>query len=83
MFFWLADIDEVYSTGNFIIDGHNVDVVLENGLLDKVEVGDTITFTSAPRLFWSDYFRPIIHISTSEEEILNLQEGYKNLMDMF
>lgn len=81
--FWLADIDEAYATTNFKIEGDNADVVLQNGILDKIEIGDTITFTSAPRIFWDGYFFPIIQIATADEEILNLEEGYKNLMDMF
>ena len=81
--FWLSEIDEAYVTRSFKIEGNNADLVLENGILDEIKIGDTITYTSAPRVFWNGYFFPIIQIATSDEEILNLEDGYENLMDMF
>ena len=80
---WLSEIDEAYQCSDFIIKGNNVDLVLENGILDKIEIGDTITYTSAPRIFGNGYFMPIIEISVSGEELLNVDDGYKNLMDLY
>lgn len=80
---WLSEIDEAYQCSDFIIEGNNVDLVLENGILDKIEIGDVITYTSAPRIFGNGDFMPIIEISASNEELLNVDDGYKNLMDLY
>lgn len=80
---WLSEIDEAYQCSDFIIEGKNVDLVLENGILDKIEIGDAITYTSAPRIFGNGDFMPIIEISASGEELLNVDDGYKNLMDLY
>lgn len=81
--FWLSEIDEAYECNDFIIEGNNVDLVLQNGILDKIEIGDVITYTSAPRIFGNGDFMPIIQISVSGEELLNIDDGYKNLMDLY
>ena len=80
---WLSEIDEAYQCSDFIIEGNNVDLVLENGILDKIEIGDAITYTSAPRIFGNGDFMPIIEISVYGEELLNVDDGYKNLMDLY
>lgn len=81
--FWLSEIDEAYECSDFIIEGNNVDLALQNGIFDKIEIGDVITYTSAPRIFGNGDFMPIIQISISGEELLNLDDGYKNLMDLY
>ena len=77
------EIDEVYVNGGFIIRGDNVSVVMENGILDKVKVGDKITFTSAPRYFGDGYTVPIVALYIGDEEILNFDVGHKNLMKLY
>lgn len=81
--FWLSEIDEAYASSDFIIEGNNADLVLQNGILDKIEIGDVITYTSAPRILGNGDFMPIIQISVSGEELLNLDDGYKNLMSLY
>ena len=57
---WLSEIDEAYQCSDFIIEGSNVNLVLQNGILDKIEIGDVITYISAPRIFGNEDFMPII-----------------------
>ena len=80
---WLYDTDPSYQTPNFVIKGNNTTVALENGILDKVKIGDTITVTSAPRFFYDGYMMPIIGLSIGDTEILNIETGHRNLMDMY
>ncbi len=80
---WLSEIDEAYQCSDFIIEGNNAALVLQNGILDKIKIGDVITYTSAPRIFGNGDFMPIIEISVSEEELLNVDDGYRNLMDLY
>ena len=80
---WLYDTDPSYQSTTFGIKGNNVSVALENGILDKVKIGDTITVTSAPRYFYNGYDMPIIGLSIGDIEILNIETGHQNLMDMY
>lgn len=80
---WLSEIDEEYQTTDFIIEGKNLELVLQNGILDKIKIGDEITYTSATKFFGNGDFMPIISISVSGEELLNMSDGHKNLMDLY
>lgn len=80
---WLDEIHEDYQTGDFIIKGKNLKLVLERGILEKLKAGDEITFTSAPRYFGDGYFMPIVAITVNDEELLGFEEGHKNLMAMY
>ncbi len=81
--FWLSEIDESYSDSNFIMRGENARVAISNGILEKIHIGDEITFSSAPRYFGDGYFMPIIHISIGDDVILDFDEGHSNLMDSY
>ena len=80
---WLSDIDPQYQSEVFIFRGENAAAVLENGILTKVKIGDTITFTSAPRFFGNGYFMPIVALYIGEEAILEFEIGYQNLLDSY
>ena len=80
---WLSEIDDAYQCSDFIIEGENFSIVLDNGILDKIKVGDTIEFTSAPRYFGNGDFMPLVALSVGDEELLNFEEGHKNLMDLY
>ena len=80
---WLSDIDPQYQSEAFIFRGENAATVLENGILSKVKIGDTITFTSAPRYFGNGYFMPIVELYIGEEAILEFEIGYQNLLDSY
>ena len=56
---------------------------MENGILSKVKIGDTITFTSAPRFFGDGYFMPIVELYIGDEAILEFEIGYQNLLDSY
>ena len=80
---WLSGIDPSYQSSAFIIRHENVTVVMENEFLNKIRVGDTITYTSAPGYFGDGYFMPIIGISAKASEILDVETGYQNLMNSY
>ena len=80
---WLLEIDESYQCNDFIIEGNNTDLVIKNGIFDKIKMGDTITFTSAPRIFGNGDFLPVVEILIGEATILSFEEGYENLMKLY
>ena len=81
--FWLSEIDEAYESSDFIIKGRNLSVVLEKGVVEKIDVGSKITYTSAPGYFGNGYFMPIVAISVAGEELLSFDEGYENLIKSY
>ena len=65
----------------FKIVGKNLEVVKSNGIDDKLKIGEQITFITAPKYFGDGYVMPIVAISINEENLLDFEEGYKNLLD--
>ena len=80
---WLTDIDPSYQAKEFMISGDNASEAIENEIMIKVNIGDTIIFTSAPHYFGNGYFMPIIGITIENTEILNMETGYQNLMNSY
>ena len=80
---WLSETDEVYTTKNFIVEGDNLKIVLENNILEKLKINDNIIFTSAPRIFGNGYFLPLVEIKFNDESILEFSDGYNNLMNSY
>ena len=81
--FWLGEIDDSYQCSDFIVEGENVSLLFERGIMDKVKIGDRITFTSAPRYFGNGDFMPIVALSINGEELLSFEEGYSGLIDLY
>lgn len=79
--FWLSNIDNAYQASSFIIRGSSAQTVLKNGVLEKIKIGDTIIFTSAPAYFGNGYFMPIVQLSMGDEMFLTFEEGYLNLIE--
>ena len=75
------DIPEDYSDTNFVIEGENLRIVLENGFAEKVQLGTTVEYVSAPRYFWDGYSMPIVELSVDGEILLTFEEGKINLLD--
>ncbi|HIV47949.1 MAG TPA: hypothetical protein H9749_09110, partial [Candidatus Acutalibacter stercorigallinarum] len=65
----------------FKIVGDNVQIVLENGISEKIKLGDTVEFVTAPRYFGDGYVMPIVAISVDGEQLLDYEEGYANFME--
>ena len=57
--------------------------MLERGVLEKIETGSEITYTSATRYFGNGYYMPMVALSVDGEELLSFDEGYKNLMKLY
>ena len=77
---WLTDISEVYSSSDFVVSKDSAALLMKNGVLDKVAVGDTITFISAPGCYSNGYEFPVVGLTVDGEELLSFDTGYKNLM---
>lgn len=66
---------------NFKIVGKNLPIVQENGIDEKIQLGDQVEFITAPKYFGDGYVMPIVSISVDGEELLSYEEGYANFLE--
>lgn len=90
LFIEITEADEAYNHGgakiwypSFVVTGKSVELVLENGLLEKLQPGDEIIFTSAPRILYNGHALPIVYLELDGEVLLPFEVGYENLMDEY
>ncbi len=77
----LSELSSVLDDTCFKIVGENLKIVKANKIDDKLKTGEQITFITAPKYFGDGYVMPIVAISISGENLLDFEEGYKNLLD--
>ena len=76
-----SELSSVLNDTCFKIVGENLEIVKANRIDDKLKIGEQITFVTAPKYFGDGYVMPIVAISISSENLLDFEEGYKNLLD--
>ncbi len=81
LYIGFSDISEKFEDNCFVVIGRNMDIVLENGIETKLNVGDKVTFVAAPKVFGDGYVLPIVSMTIDEEELLGFDEGYLNLLE--
>ena len=77
-----SDMSENFEDDCFVIAGSNMDIVLANGIKNKLKMGDTITFIATPKVFGDGYVIPIVSITINNQELLGFEEGYQNLLKL-
>lgn len=81
MYIDFCDLSSIFDDTCFKIVGENLEIVKANRIDEKLKIGDQIIFFTAPKYFGDGYVMPIVAISISGENILDFEEGYKNLLD--
>lgn len=76
-----SDMNRKLDDRSFEIVGENLRIVEKNGIVDKIKIGDRVTFVTAPKYFGDGYVMPIVAISANGESLLDFDEGFKNFMD--
>jgi hypothetical protein len=64
----------------FKIVGENLEIVQGNNIDDKLKTDEQITFITAPKYFGDGYVMPMVAISIGEENLLEFEDGYENLL---
>ena len=67
----------------FKLDGASSKIAKDNGFITEVQVGDEITFISAPRYFGDGYVYPIVSLFKEGKVYLSFDVGYENLMNEY
>lgn len=80
LYLGFSELNPQCDDSSFKITGLNYSIIKSKGIMDKIRVGDKISFITAPRYFGDGYVMPIVSITVDGEEILEFEEGYSNLL---
>ena len=75
-----SNLSPSFSDSCFKISGKNYERIHENGLLEVLDLGQQITFMSAPKYFVDGYVMPIVSITVEGNTYLDFEEGVANLV---
>lgn len=81
LYLGFSELSPTMDDVSFKLVGANREIVLQRGILQKVQLGTTVSFMTAPRYFGDGYIMPIVEISVDGEELLSFEEGYENLLE--
>ncbi|RJX23796.1 MAG: hypothetical protein C4537_07890 [Acholeplasma sp.] len=73
--------DTYHYNGFFKVISSNEQILSNSNFYEEVSVGDVITFTTAPRIFYDGYDRPIISLSFNNKVYLEFEQGKANLLE--
>jgi len=77
----IEGMEHIYGDIRFKISGTNYQIVVENGIKEKLSIHREIEFTASPGVFGDGYAIPIVSIRIDGEELLAFEDGYKNLIN--
>lgn len=75
-----SDLNPEFDDSSFKVVGDNLSIVQHNGIDEKIEIGDQVSFITAARYFGDGYVMPIVALSVNGEELLRFDEGVANLL---
>ena len=78
LYLGFSDLNPDFDDNCFKIVGENLSIAQENGIDEKIKIGDQIEFVSAPEYFGDGYVMPIVEISVDGEVLLDFEKGYEN-----
>lgn len=58
----------------------NLAIAKSNGIEEKIKIGSTVTFITAPRHLYDGYVLPMVAITVDGEELLGFEEGFENFV---
>ena len=80
LYLGFSDLTPTFDDICFKIVGDNLSIVQKNNIDEKIKIGDTIEFITAPRYFGDGYVMPMVAVSVNGEELLEFEEGYANFL---
>ncbi|MBQ7345006.1 MAG: hypothetical protein IJW45_02960 [Oscillospiraceae bacterium] len=81
LYLGISDTSYRFDDVNFVIEGKNLEIVREAGIDDVLKIGDTVTFSVAPKYWGDGYCIPLVAISTGDDVFLRIEEGVPNLLE--
>ena len=77
----IEDLTPAFSDPNFKIQGENYRLACERGLMEALEIGQTVTFQAAPKYFGDGYVIPIAGITVDGSIYLDFEDGKANIIN--
>ncbi len=81
LYLGFSELTPEFDDNSFKIEGNNLPIVKENGIDEKIKLGDKVEFVTAPKYFGDGYVMPIVAISVNGEVLLEFEEGYANYLE--
>ena len=81
LYIGFSDLTPSFDDTTFKIVGKNLLITKKNGIDEKIKLGDTVNFITAPRYFGDGYIMPIVAISVNGETLLEFEDGFKNYLN--
>lgn len=81
LYLGFENMSEKLSDDCFKIAGKNLSIAKNNGIRQKIEIGDEVTFVTAPKYFGDGYVMPIVSVSVEGETLLEFNDGFVNLQE--
>lgn len=79
LYLGFSDISPEFDDTNFRIVGDSLAAVQSNGIDVKLQIGDTVFFSAAPKYLGDGYAIPIVSLTVREESLLTFDDGFSNL----
>ena len=83
LFLGIEDATAVFSDTAFVLRGKNREIVLEKGILEMLQPGDQVTFTTHSWYPGDGYSMPIVAICVDGQWLLEFEEGHQNLLEYY
>lgn len=80
LYLGFSELNPQFDDNSFKIVGDNLPIVQQNGIDQKIKIGDQVDFVTATRYFGDGYVMPIVEISVNGEKLLNFEDGFANLL---
>ena len=81
LYIGFSELDPILNDTSFKIVGDNLKIVRSNHIDDKLVLGAKVSFVTAPKYFGDGYVMPIVSITIDEDNLLEFEDGYHNLLD--
>ena len=81
LYLGFSDLTPRFDDNCFKIVGDNLPIAQQNGIDDKIKLGDQVDFVTAPKYFGDGYVMPIVEITVDGETLLAFEDGYPNLLE--
>ena len=83
LYIGFSDLSPTLDDTTLKLVGENLKIAQANGIDSKLQIGDRVTFITAPKYFGDGYVMPIASITVDGEVLLEFEEGYANLQDIY
>ena len=83
LFLGMEETSAAFSDDTFVFRGKNREIVLEKGILQMLQLGDRVTFTTHGWYPGDGYAMPIVAICVDGQWLLEFDAGYQNLLEYY